>query len=181
MSVKSVLAKPFANVIHRRLTKWSKEAQRAQEFWFHKLITEGKKTLFGKEHHFENITGYDEFVTQVPLRQYEDIVPYIHRIKDGEENVLWKGRPIYFAKSSGTTSGIKYIPITKDSIPNHIDTARNALLMYIAETGNTQFVNGKMIFLSGRLRHRSLPEAPFAAAHAQAWRQPRSCPARGAR
>jgi hypothetical protein len=149
MSVKSVLAKPFANVIHRRITKWSREAERAQEFWFHKLIADGKQTSFGKEHHFENITSHDEFVKQVPLRQYEHFIPYIERIKEGEENILWKGRPIYFAKSSGTTSGIKYIPITKDSIPNHIDTARNALLMYIAETGNTQFVNGKMIFLSG--------------------------------
>ena len=115
MSVKSVLAKPFANVIHRRITKWSKEAERAQEFWFHKLITDGKKTAFGKEHHFETITSHAEFVNQVPLREYEAFIPYIERIKEGEENVLWKGRPIYFAKSSGTTSGIKYIPITKDS------------------------------------------------------------------
>jgi len=152
MSVKSVLAKPFANVIHRRIIKWSKEAERAQEFWFHKLITDGKKTSFGKEHQFEKITSHDEFVKQVPQSEYENFIPYIERIKGGEENVLWKGKPIYFAKSSGTTSGIKYIPITKDSIPNHIDTARNALLMYIAETGNTQFVNGKMIFLSGSPR-----------------------------
>jgi hypothetical protein len=62
---------------------------------------------------------------------------------------LWKGKPIYFAKTSGTTSGIKYIPITKDSIPNHINSARDALLCYIAQTGNTEFTKGKMIFLSG--------------------------------
>jgi len=63
--------------------------------------------------------------------------------------VLWKGQPLYFAKTSGTTSGVKYIPITKDSIPNHINTARNALLCYMAESGNTQFADGKLIFLSG--------------------------------
>jgi hypothetical protein len=63
--------------------------------------------------------------------------------------VLWKGKPIYLAKTSGTTSGIKYIPITKDSISNHINGARNAILSYIAATGNTDFAGGKMIFLSG--------------------------------
>jgi phenylacetate-coenzyme A ligase PaaK-like adenylate-forming protein len=70
-------------------------------------------------------------------------------VKEGKHNILWKGLPIYFAKTSGTTSGAKYIPITKDSIDNHIDTARNALLCYMAETGNTAFASGKLIFLSG--------------------------------
>lgn len=149
MSVKSILAKPFANVIQRRIIKWSREAERTQEFWFHKLISEGKNTAFGKEHGFEKITSHEQFTRQVPLRDYEGYKTYIERIRLGEVNVLWKGKPAYLAKSSGTTSGIKYIPITKDSISNHIDTARNALLMYIAETGNTRFVNGKMIFLSG--------------------------------
>ena len=149
MGVKSVLAKPFANVIWRRIQRWSAEAERTQEFWFHKLITEGKKTAFGKDHAFHEIASYEDFVKKVPLLNYEDFIPYIERIKNGEENILWKGKPIYFAKSSGTTAGVKYIPITKDSIPNHIDSARNALLMYIAETGKTDFVNGKMIFLSG--------------------------------
>ncbi len=149
MSVKAVLARPFANVIHRRILKWSSDPGRAQEFWFHKLISEAKKTSFGVEHNFQQITSFAEYIRHVPLREYEGFIPYIARIKAGEENVLWKGRPLYFAKSSGTTSGIKYIPITKDSVSNHIDTARNALLMYIAETGNTRFVNGKMIFLSG--------------------------------
>ncbi|HUM47672.1 MAG TPA: GH3 auxin-responsive promoter family protein [Chitinophagales bacterium] len=149
MSVKSILAGPFASVIARQVMKWSKDAARSQEFLFHKLIHDGKKTAFGKEHDFQNITTHKDFIERVPTREYEAFKPYIERIKQGEENVLWKGKPVYFAKSSGTTSGVKYIPITRDSVPNHIDTARNALLMYIAETGNRQFVNGKMIFLSG--------------------------------
>jgi hypothetical protein len=149
MSVKSVLAKPFASVISRQIMKWSGDAARAQEHLFHKLIHEGQKTSFGKEHHFETIASHEDFVRQIPVRDYEEFKPYIERIKLGEESVLWKGKPLYFAKSSGTTSGVKYIPISRDSISNHIDSARNALLMYIAGTGNTRFVNGKMIFLSG--------------------------------
>ncbi len=120
-----------------------------QQSIFNQLIKVGSKTDFGKEHGFDNIKTYEDFVKQVPIRDYEAFKVYIERIKEGKHNVLWKGQPIYFAKTSGTTSGVKYIPITKDSIPNHINTARNALLCYMAETGNTQFADGKLIFLSG--------------------------------
>lgn len=113
------------------------------------LIKTGKNTQFGKDHRLESVSDYEEFRAAVPVRDYEALTPYIKLIKEGKHNVLWKGVPIYFAKTSGTTSGTKYIPITKDSIGNHINSARNALLCYMAETGNTQFANGNMIFLSG--------------------------------
>lgn len=113
------------------------------------LIQTGRKTEFGKDHSFDHINDYEDFKKAVPIRDYEQFKPYIQKIKEGKHNVLWKGRPIYFAKTSGTTSGIKYIPITKESIPNHINTARNALLCYIAETGNAAFAGKKLIFLSG--------------------------------
>ncbi len=113
------------------------------------LLKTGKNTDFGKDHHFSAVSNHQEFAQAVPLRDYEQFKPYIASIKEGKQNVLWKGKPIYLAKTSGTTSGVKYIPITKESIPNHINTARNALLCYMAETGNSAFANGKMIFLSG--------------------------------
>lgn len=125
------------------------DASRAQEFLFHKLISQAKKTAFGIEHGFNEITTHEDFVNRVPIRDYEDLTPYIERIKAGEKNVLWPGKPVYFAKSSGTTSGVKYIPLTNESIPNHINSARNALLLYISENYDAEFVNGKMIFLSG--------------------------------
>lgn len=120
-----------------------------QQAIFQQLIKTASKTEFGKEHHFNTIKTHEDFVKQVPVRDYEAFKPYIDRIKEGKHNVLWKGVPIYFAKTSGTTSGVKYIPISKDSIHNHINTARNALLCYMAETGNTKFADGKLIFLSG--------------------------------
>ena len=113
------------------------------------LIKVGTKTAFGKEHDLQQVKTYEDYKKTVPIRDYEAFAPYIERIKGGEQNVLWKGRPIYFAKTSGTTSGAKYIPITKDSISNHISGARDALLWYMAESGNTAFADGKMIFLSG--------------------------------
>ncbi len=120
-----------------------------QDSIFNSLIKTAAKTEFGKEHHFDKIKSHADFVKNVPIREYEDFKEYIEKIKLGKHNILWKGLPVYFAKTSGTTSGIKYIPITKDSISNHIDTARNALLCYMAQTGNAQFADGKMIFLSG--------------------------------
>jgi phenylacetate-coenzyme A ligase PaaK-like adenylate-forming protein len=149
MKIKSFLAKPFAIYIYKQIRKSMLTAVADQERIFQSLIKAATKTEFGKEHHFDTIKTHDDFVKNVPLRDYEDFHNYIDKIKQGKHNILWKGLPIYFAKTSGTTSGIKYIPITKDSIDNHINTARNALLCYMAQTGNTQFANGKMIFLSG--------------------------------
>ncbi len=120
-----------------------------QEAIFRQLIKTGRVTLFGKDHRFDQVNDHKDFRQAVPVRDYEQFKPYIEKIKEGKDNILWKGKPIYFAKTSGTTSGVKYIPITKDSIPNHINSARNALLCYMAETGHTDFANGKMIFLSG--------------------------------
>lgn len=149
MNLKTILAKPFANYIHKQIKKNMVHAVKDQQDIFNALVKTGKQTVFGKDHHFQNIHTHQEFTQAVPVRDYEQIKNYIELIKEGKHNVLWKGVPIYFAKTSGTTSGVKYIPITKDSIPNHINTARNALLCYMAETGNTAFANGKMIFLSG--------------------------------
>lgn len=120
-----------------------------QDTIFKQLVKTGRLTEFGKAAGLDQVNDYEGFKQSVPIRDYEQLKPWIERIKEGKHNVLWKGKPIYFAKTSGTTSGTKYIPITKDSIPNHINTARNALLCYMAETGNTRFADGKLIFLSG--------------------------------
>lgn len=149
MKVKSFLAKPFALFINSKIKKGMKTALEDQEAIFQNIVKRALNTEFGKEHHFDMIHSYGDFKAAVPIRDYEGIKSYIEKIKEGTENVLWPGKPIYLAKTSGTTSGIKYIPITKQSIDNHIDTARNALLCYMAESGNAEFADGKMIFLSG--------------------------------
>jgi len=149
MKIKSFLAKPFAAYIYKGIRKSMLCAVEDQENILKQLIKTGRITEYGKGHELANVNSYNDFKQAVPIQDYEQMRPYIDRIKEGKHNVLWKGRPIYFAKTSGTTSGIKYIPISKDSIPNHINTARNALLCYMAETGNSRFSDGKMIFLSG--------------------------------
>jgi len=149
MSIKSVFAIPFAKQVRKRVYKWALQPHKTQEKVFKKLISKAKNTAFGKDHKFDQIQSYRDFKDLVPVNDYEGLRSYVDRIVAGEENVLWKGKPIYFAKTSGTTSGAKYIPITKDSMPTHIKAARNALLFYIAETKDASFVDGKMIFLQG--------------------------------
>ncbi|HPM29241.1 MAG TPA: GH3 auxin-responsive promoter family protein [Chryseolinea sp.] len=149
MGIRSFLAKPFAAYIDSETKKWSLEPFRSQQEIFKNLIEQAKDTDFGRDHHFSSIKNYEDFKKHVPVRDYEALKPYIERVVHGEENILWKGKPAYFAKTSGTTSGTKYIPITSESIPNHINSARNALLSYVHETGNSSFLDGGLIFLSG--------------------------------
>ena len=149
MGVKSKLGKIYATAAVKKIKKWAERPIETQQKVFRELIEKASATAFGKDHNFSSIMTYEDFKKAVPIRDYEDLKPYIDRIRKGEENILWKGKPIYFCKTSGTTSGTKYIPISKESISNHIDCARNALLCYINESGNTDFINGKMIFLQG--------------------------------
>lgn len=149
MGWRSVLLRPFAAYISRDIARWSSRAVECQESVRRELIRKAAPTRFGRDHDFAGIRNHADMVGRIPLRDYEGLKPYIERIKAGESDVLWPGRPKYFAKTSGTTSGVKYIPLTRDSMPNHFGTARNALFHYAALTGNHRFFDGKMIFLSG--------------------------------
>jgi phenylacetate-coenzyme A ligase PaaK-like adenylate-forming protein len=149
MSIKSIAAKFFAKKIYRETQLWAKNPIATQQKVFENLIRQAKNTQFGIDHHFDQIKTFEDFSNNVPVRDYEDLKPYIEKVVKGEENILWRGKPLYFAKTSGTTSGAKYIPLTKESIPFHIEAARNAILHYIHETRNANFVDGKMIFLQG--------------------------------
>jgi hypothetical protein len=149
MSITSIAAKLFAKSIHNKTQKWASNPVETQQKVFNDLIRQAKETQFGKDHKFNKIKTFKDFANQVPIRDYEELKPYVDRVVKGEENILWKGKPLYFAKTSGTTSGAKYIPLTKESMPFHIQAARNAILSYIYETGNADFVDGKMIFLQG--------------------------------
>ena len=149
MGFRSLLSKPFARYVAAQNRQWIEDPVGAQRRVFESLVKKGRATRFGADHSFSEILVPEDFRQAVPIRDYEGLRPYVDRIIKGEENVLWPGKPSYFAKTSGTTSGTKYIPITADSMPNHINSARNALLNYVHETGKSKFLDGKLIFLSG--------------------------------
>ncbi|WP_299825134.1 GH3 auxin-responsive promoter family protein [uncultured Pontibacter sp.] len=149
MGVKALLSKPLAAYVHKKNLRWMENPVEAQQAVFQKIISKAQNTLFGRDHKFSNIKSHADFVKAVPVRDYEGLSQYFIKVKEGEKDVLWPGKPLYLAKTSGTTSGTKYIPISRDSISNHINGARNALLAYVHDTGKSDFLDGKMIFLSG--------------------------------
>ena len=149
MAIKAFAAKLFAKRIHAKTQKWITNPVETQQKVFESLLREAAQTEFGKDHDFSNIKTFADFAKKVPVRDYEGLKSYVDRVVKGEANVLWKGKPLYFAKTSGTTSGAKYIPLTAESMPFHIEAARNAILGYIYQTGKADFVTGKMIFLQG--------------------------------
>ncbi|AKD03377.1 GH3 auxin-responsive promoter family protein [Pontibacter korlensis] len=149
MGVKALLSKPLAAYVHRKNQSWIEQPAEAQQAVFKEIVNKAQQTKFGRDHSFSSIKTHADFVQAVPVRDYEGLSTYFNQVKQGEENVLWPGKPLYLAKTSGTTSGTKYIPISSDSISNHIDGARDALLAYVYETGRSQFLDGKLIFLSG--------------------------------
>ena len=149
MSIKAIAAKLFARHISKKTQVWVNNPVATQQAVFNQLIKDAKETDFGKDHNFDTIKTFADFAKLVPIRDYEGLKSYVDKVVAGQENVLWKGKPLYFAKTSGTTSGAKYIPLTKESMPYHIEAARNAILSYIHETGKADFVDGKMIFLQG--------------------------------
>jgi hypothetical protein len=149
MGLKQFAAKIFAKYIVQQTAQWANEPIATQEGVFAALIAQARHTQFGKDHGFDQIKTHEDFVKSVPVRDYEDLKPYVQKVVAGEKDVLWPGQPAYFAKTSGTTSGAKYIPITKVSIQEQVKASRDAILHYIHQSGNSDFVTRKMIFLQG--------------------------------
>jgi len=149
MGLKAFLGKLLAKQTAKKVAEWSANAVAEQEKTLKSLLSQAEKTKFAQDHDFLDIKSYEQFSEKVPVRDYEGLREYFDRVVKGESNVLWPGKPIYFSKTSGTTSGAKFIPITEESMGHHIDAARSALLLYVAQTGNNQFIDGKMIFLQG--------------------------------
>jgi hypothetical protein len=149
MGIRSILSKPVAAFVVAQQRNWSSRPGEVQNDVFESIVKKATRTKFGQDHDFSSIRSVKDFQERVPIRDYEGLSPYVKMILEDKNDILWPGKPTYFAKTSGTTSGTKYIPITKDSIPNHINSARNAILNYIHETGKAQFIDGKLIFLSG--------------------------------
>jgi hypothetical protein len=149
MGIKASLSKPYARAVVKDIMRWSMRAEETQRKVLLELISKARNTAFGRDHQLEGVSGAESFAQHVPVRDFEGLKAYVERAKNGERDVLWPGLPLYLCKTSGTTSGTKYIPLTRDSMPNHIHSARNALLCYIHHSGNTRFLDGKMIFLQG--------------------------------
>ena len=147
--MKTLITILLARLVKKRNNKWISNPLETQAKTLKKLLLKGTNTEFGRDHNFSSVKNYEDFKNQVPIRDYEDLKPYVDKVVKGEKNILWPGQPLYFAKTSGTTSGAEYIPITKESIKTHINSARDALLNYFLKTKNYKPINGKHMFLQG--------------------------------
>ena len=128
--LKHVLLKIISSLAKKQVYNWATNPITTQEHQGKYLIKKARNTKFGQNHNFSEISNYQEFKNRVPIRDYEGLREYFEKVKSGKKDILWPGKPIYLALTSGTTSGAKYIPITKESLPNHLNGAKNALLIY---------------------------------------------------
>lgn len=149
MGIKSFLIKPYAAFVANRIKQYSAHAIMHQQTIMQQLVAIGQHTVFGKDHQLEKVKNYEDFKQAIPLRDYEQLKNYFDRVAAGEANVLWRGKPKYLAKTSGTTSGVKYIPITTDSVGNHFYSAQAAMMLFMHEQQDASMMDGKLIFLSG--------------------------------
>jgi hypothetical protein len=149
MGIRSFFAKPLAAYVAAQTRKWSLQPAFYQNQILNTNLKKAANTLFGRDHGFADIKSYSDFRKQVKVQDYEGLKPYIDQVVEGKPNIVWPGLPAYFAKTSGTTSGTKYIPISEESKFTHFTNARNATLSYVHETGKADFLDGNLIFLSG--------------------------------
>jgi hypothetical protein len=122
-----------------------------QEQLLRDLLAKGVETEYGHKYRFDLIHSAKEFSTRVPLSNYAALKPYIERMRSGEKNILWPGKVQWYAKSSGTTSGVsKYIPVSKESIEDcHFSGGRFELALYCNVVPETKIFEGLGLRLGG--------------------------------
>jgi len=149
MGIITNIVRTIAVRVHNQIEFMAAHPHKFQDSTFTQNVKKGKVTIYGKEHNFGDIHSYEDYKKKVPLNNYEALRPYMERVLAGERNVLWPGKPKYVVGTSGTTGGIKYVPLSKDSLPYHYNTARNAVFNYTLKYGLLRIFNGKLLFLSG--------------------------------
>ena len=98
MGLRAALVRPFARAVARSINRWAAEGLQRQEQTLRLLVERARDTAFGRDHDFQAIRGYADFSARVPIRDYEELKPYIERIKRGENDVLWPGKPRFLPK-----------------------------------------------------------------------------------
>ena len=149
MGFKKFIVKILANNNEKSIHKGSNNAIGHQLKLFKYLTSVLHKTEYGKILGAQKDITISSFQKKIPIVNYEKITPFINKIANGEKNVLWKGLPKYFVKTSGTTSGVKYIPLSREMLKIQIRSTKEALLLYAQQTKNYDIINGKMMFIQG--------------------------------
>ena len=134
-----------------RIENWSNHPVAAQREVLQDLVTAAQYTEFGKKYNFSKLFSVKEFKKNIPIYEYDDIKPYILRMMNGEENILWNTPVTWFAKSSGTTSDkSKFIPISEESLhQNHFQASKDVLSNYYKNFPSSDLLTGKGLVVGG--------------------------------
>lgn len=134
-----------------RIEAWKNHPEDSQREVLQDLVTSAQYTEFGKKYNFSKLFSIKAFKQAVPIHEYDDIKPYIQRIMDGEQNVLWNTPVTWFAKSSGTTSDkSKFIPVTDESLQDcHYKAAKDVLTLYYTFNPDSDLLTGKGLVIGG--------------------------------
>src|SRR5215213_3685753 len=134
-----------------RIESWITHPVQAQREVLQELVTAAQYTEFGRKHNFSSLFTIKAFKQAVPIQEYDDVKPYIHRIMDGEQNLLWNTPVYWFAKSSGTTSEkSKFIPISDESLEDcHYKAAKDVLTLYYNAHPESDLLTGKGLVIGG--------------------------------
>ena len=140
----------------RAIRRYEKEGEAIQRRTLERLVRKARYTQWGREHGYSGIHCYEDFVAKVPLGNYASHKPYIQKMMEGAEDVLWKGRVTRFATSSGTTSdAAKFIPVSKDGLRHsHLQGGRDVTATYLDQNRNSYVGRGYSMILSGRFESK---------------------------
>ncbi len=163
MGVSAILLKMLAKKEYSKYSKNINSALKEQSNTFKNILAKGHNSVFGKQKKLAKNTTYEQFQKLVPVGDYETIRPFISRISNGEKNILTTGKPLYFAITSGTVSGAKYIPLTKKMMFFQTQAIKELLLLYAYQTNNYNMSpQAGMMFIQGSPKLKYLNKVPFA-------------------
>ena len=153
LSIKNNIISTIIKKRIKNINQFIQDPNKYQKNILKYLVQKGRGTKFGIEHNFKKITNYKSFKYQIPIKTYEELEPYIKRIREGEKNILWPGKITLFAKSSGTTNNkSKFIPITKEALSDcYFKAGKDMLSLYENNFPKTNLYNGKGLMLGGSI------------------------------
>ena len=135
----------------KEIDLYATQSYRIQENVLRRLLHDASNTEWGKKYNYAGIKNYNDFKEKVPLQTYDDIKPYVERLRSGENNLLWPSRIRWFAKSSGTTNDkSKFLPVSKEALQDiHYRGGKDTVALYLRMNPNSHFFSGKGLILGG--------------------------------
>lgn len=160
MNLLSKIISFIARLRYKRIHNWVNHPAAAQRQVLQSLISDAQYTVFGKKYDFDKLFTIKEFKRRVPLHEYDDMRPYIERMMNGEENVLWNTPVNWFAKSSGTSNDkSKFIPVSEESLKeNHFQASKDVLTKYYTNFPSSDLLTGKGLVVGGSHQISQLSE-----------------------